>query len=112
MKLKLTLLLLVAALLIVPIATHAEPLPSTAPVACAANASTAQLPGLSTPASNALLEAIVGRKCGSCSGTICVGAIVGSRCGIAGGQFEFCADGGDCPADGLTHCVCKTGPPF
>jgi hypothetical protein len=113
MKSRLTLLVLAAALLIAPLASHAEPLASTAPAACAANASTSQLPGFSTPASDVLLKTIIGPKCGSCSLSPCVGAKVGSICGIGGGgEYKYCGDIGTCPADGLTQCQCKTGPPF
>jgi hypothetical protein len=114
MKLKITLLLLAAALLVAPNPSHAEPLASTAPALCAASASTTPaLPGFSTPASQVLLKTIMRPKCGACSGSPCVGAAVASICGVGGGgQYKFCADVGNCPQDGLTQCICKTGPPF
>ena len=114
MKLGITLLLLAAVLLIAPLPSHAAPLASMAPASCAASSSSAPaLPGFSTPASKSLLKAIIGPKCGTCSLSPCVGAKVGSICGIGGGgQYEFCADIGTCPQDGLTQCQCKTGPPF
>jgi hypothetical protein len=112
MKLRITLLLLAAALLVVPYPSHAEALASTAPALCAANASTPALPDFSTPASKILLKAIMLPKCGVCSGS-CTGARVGSICGVGGGgQDKFCADLGNCPQDGLTQCNCQTGPPF
>ena len=111
MKLGITLLLLAAVLLIVPLPSHAVPLAFTAPSRCAANASAPELP--STPASKSLLKAIIGPKCGSCSLSPCVGAKLGSICGIAGsGEYEYCGDVGICSADGLTQCQCKTGPPY
>jgi hypothetical protein len=110
MKLGITLLLLAAVLLIAPLPSHAAPLASTAPSQCAANASAPELP--STPASKSLLKAIIGPTCGSCSQAICVGAKLGSICGISGGLYKYCGDVGTCPADGLTECYCKTGPPY
>jgi hypothetical protein len=109
MKLSITLLLLAAMLLIAPSPSHA----AAAPALCAANTSSAPaLPGFSTPASKSLLKAIIGPTCGSCSQAICVGAKLGSICGISGGLYKYCGDVGTCPADGLTQCYCKTGPPY
>src|SRR3954453_17267192 len=103
MKLRITLLLLAAFIFVAAHPSHSAPLASTAPAQCAANSSTPELPGFSTPASKSLLKAIIGPKCGSCSQSICVGAKVASICGIAGnGQYEYCGDVGICSADGLT----------
>src|ERR1700754_4849215 len=111
MKPGITLLFLAAVLLIAPSPSYA----AAAPALCAANSSSSSpaLPGFNSPASQTLLKAIIGPKCGTCSFSPCVGARVGSMCGVGGGgQFEFCADIGTCPQDGLTQCRCQTGPPF
>ena len=113
MKLRLTLLVLAFALLIAPAAGFAEPLASTAPAACAAQASTPA--SILDPVTLKILPKSLPPlpKCGVCSGSPCVGANVGSICGIGGGgQYKYCGDVGTCSQDNLTQCSCKTGAPF
>lgn len=113
MKLRLTLLVLSLALLIAPAAGFAEPLASTAPAACAAQAAT--LASILDPVTLEILPKSFPPlpKCGACSGSPCVGANVASICGVGGGgQYKYCADIANCPQDGLTQCMCKTGAPF
>jgi hypothetical protein len=110
MKLRITLLLLAAVLLVAPFPSQAAEV-SAAPSLCAAGVATPALPEVGTPASRILLKSIMIPKCGSCSFSPCIGAKVGSVCGVLGNQYEFCADVGTCSQDGLTQCHCQTGPP-
>jgi|SRR6478672_4185953 len=112
MKLRLTLLVLAVALLVAPAAGFAEPLASTAPAACAAQASTPA--SILDPVTLKILpKSFPLPKCGVCSLSPCVGANVGSICGIAGnGEYKYCGDVGTCSQDSLTQCQCKTGAPF
>ena len=106
-KLRITQLLLAFALLVASRPSLSAPLVSQAPAHCAESSSAAELPFFAPVVSKSLPPL---PKCGACSQTICLGANVGVACGSSGGQTMHCVDSATCPADGLTQCVCKTGP--
>lgn len=117
MKLQVPLLLLAAAILLLPQPSLSESpdlLEFLAPDTCVETSSSPELPFLSPAEPESLSKSggslIINRRCGACG--VCAGSYAGSKCGVTSdGMFMYCSDTPViCSQDGRPQCVCQIWP--